>query len=57
MGLPAKDNLETTTASVFEILRQSVQQGSSELTLVDDSQNLTSPRARITATEITENNP
>ena len=42
-----RDNLETTTSSVFEILKNATKRGSDELTLESDAQSIVKPRARI----------
>jgi len=43
-----EENLEKTTASVFEILEQSAKRGSDELTLERDAESIKNPCARIT---------
>ena len=45
--MPSRDNLATTTSSVFEILKNATKRGSDELTLESDAQSIVNPITRI----------
>lgn len=46
-GVSPEENLKLTTASVFEILKQSTKRGSNELTLESDSKSLHAPKTSV----------